>query len=97
MRKIVSVAEVEGVRVVPHVWGTGVAVAAALQMLAVLPHHPPRHEPRAPWLEFDQTPHPLRDDVLAAPFAHDGGVVAIPTGAGLGVEINRNALSALAI
>jgi D-galactarolactone cycloisomerase len=30
-----------GVRVNPHVWGTGVGLAASLQLIAALPHNPP--------------------------------------------------------
>ena len=97
MRKIYAMAEVAAVRVVPHVWGTGIAVAAALQILAILPYHPPRHEPRAPWLEFDQTPNPLRDDILCAPFRHQNGIVAVPDGPGLGVEVNAAALAAFRV
>jgi D-galactarolactone cycloisomerase len=36
-KKIADMAAAHGVRYVPHVWGTGVALAAALQLLAVLP------------------------------------------------------------
>ncbi|GMG85152.1 D-galactarolactone cycloisomerase [Paralimibaculum aggregatum] len=96
MRKIVAMAETEGVRVVPHVWGTGVAIAAALQMLAVLPPSPPRHVPRAPLLEFDQTDNPFREAVLAAPFTLADGAVAVPAGPGLGIEIDRAALARFA-
>ena len=39
-KKIAAMAETFGVRCVPHVWGTGIAIAAALQFLAVLPPHP---------------------------------------------------------
>jgi D-galactarolactone cycloisomerase len=96
MRKIVAMAETAGVRVTPHVWGTGVAVAASLHMLATLPPQPGRHAARAPWLEFDRTPHPYRMAVLAAPIEHRGGVVAVPDGPGLGVEIDRGALARFA-
>ena len=96
MRKVVSLAETAGVRVVPHVWGTGVAVAASLHMLAAIPPQPARHRPREPWLEFDRTPHPYRMAVLREPIEHRGGRVAIPSGPGLGVEIDREALAAFA-
>jgi D-galactarolactone cycloisomerase len=96
MRKIAAMAETAGVRLVPHVWGTGVAVAASLHMLATLPPQPGRHVARHPWLEFDRTPHPYRMAVLQAPIEHDRGMVAVPSGPGLGVEIDRAALAAFA-
>lgn len=92
MRKIVSQAETAGIRVVPHVWGTGVAVAASLQMLAVIPPQPARHAIRDPWLEFDRTPHPYRMAVLETPIEHHQGRVDIPSAPGIGIKINRKAI-----
>ena len=62
----------------------GIGLAAALQLLAVLPAHPLRRTPREPMLEFDRSEHPFRQAVLAAPLEHRRGVVAIPDGPGLG-------------
>src|SRR5215471_14659792 len=60
-KKIADMAAAHGVRYVPHVWGTGVALAAALQLLAVLPSAtPPSLNPVEPMLEFDRTEHPIR-------------------------------------
>ena len=92
MRKIVSMAETAGVRVVPHVWGTGIAIAASLQMLSVLPPQPPRHGSRSPLLEFDQTHNPFRLSILKTPVFHDHGIVKIPEGPGLGIQIQRDVL-----
>lgn len=91
-RKIAAMAETAGVRVAPHVWGTGVAVAAALHAIAALPPSPPRHGPRAPLLEFDRTPNPFRMAVLTEPIGCRAGIVRVPEGPGLGVEIDRAAL-----
>lgn len=93
IRKIAAMAETVGVRLIPHVWGTGIAVAAALQVLAVLPPVPKRHAPSDPWLEFDQTENPFRMAVLTKPIQHQRGRVAIPEGPGLGVEVDRQALA----
>ncbi len=91
-KKIADMAAAFGVRYIPHVWGTGVALAASLQLLAVLPHSPLRRTPREPLLEFDRSEHPFRQAVLARPIEHVQGVVQIPDGPGLGIEINREAL-----
>ncbi|RMD95371.1 MAG: mandelate racemase/muconate lactonizing enzyme family protein [Alphaproteobacteria bacterium] len=88
-RKIVAMAETAGLRVVPHVWGSGVAVAAALHAIAALPPIPKRHAAAPVMLEFDRTPNPWRMDVLARPIEHEGGIVPVPEGAGLGIEVNR--------
>ena len=82
-----------GVRMIPHVWGTGIGLAAALQLLAVLPHNPPSNRPWEPMLEFDRSEHPARQAIMTRPIEHENGIVAIPTGPGLGIEIDRDALA----
>jgi D-galactarolactone cycloisomerase len=90
-------AEAFGVRYNPHVWGTGIAIAASLQLLAVLPAQtPPSLAPIEPMLEFDRTEHPIRQAILKQPIEHVGGVVRIPDGPGLGIEIDREALARFA-
>jgi D-galactarolactone cycloisomerase len=91
-KKIADMANAFGLRCNPHVWGTGVALAASLQLLAVLPHNPPGLHPLEPWLELDQSEHPVRMAVLREPIVREGGWVAVPQGPGLGIEIDRAAL-----
>ncbi len=92
-KKIADMAAAFGVRYVPHVWGTGIGLAAALQLIAALPDVPPRHTPHPPILEFDRSEHPFRQSVLKTPIEHEGGRVAIPAGPGLGIEIDRDAIA----
>jgi D-galactarolactone cycloisomerase len=91
-KKVADMALAFGVRYVPHCWGTGVARAAALQLLAVLPHNPPALFPAEPLLEFDMSEHPIRDAITCEPIVASGGWVSMPTGPGLGIEIDRAAL-----
>jgi D-galactarolactone cycloisomerase len=91
-KKIADMAAAFGVRYVPHVWGTAIGLAAALQLIAVLPPMPLRLTPREPLLEFDRSEHPFRQAVVTEPIQHVKGRVRIPTGPGLGIEINRTAL-----
>jgi D-galactarolactone cycloisomerase len=96
-KKIADMAAAFGVRYNPHVWGTGIAIAASLQLLAVLPPHtPPSLSPLEPMLEFDRTGHPIRQELLTQPIEHRRGVVAIPEGPGLGIEIDRDTLARFA-
>ncbi len=93
-KKIADQAYSYGVRFAPHVWGTGVAIAAALQLLAVIqPSTPPSLHPEEPMLEFDRTEHPIRAELLTERIEHMDGVVSVPQGAGLGIDIDRRALS----
>ena len=96
-RKIADMAEAFGIRYNPHVWGTGIAIAASLQLLAVLPPHtPPSLAPLEPLLEFDRTEHPIRQAILTRPIEHKAGVVRVPDGPGLGIEVDRKALARFA-
>ncbi|MDR2450407.1 MAG: mandelate racemase/muconate lactonizing enzyme family protein [Candidatus Accumulibacter sp.] len=92
-KKIADMTAAYGLRYSPHVWGTGIAVAASLQLLAVLPSlTPPSFHPIEPLLEFDRTEHPFRMKILTQPIEHARGKVAVPQGPGLGIEIDRDAL-----
>ncbi|KLK94468.1 mandelate racemase [Microvirga vignae] len=97
MRRIADLAALYGVRCVPHVWGTGIAIAAGLQFIAALPPNPQRVNPIEPILEFDRTHNPFRQAVLTRAIEHQSGVVRIPDGPGLGIEINRSALEEYAL
>jgi D-galactarolactone cycloisomerase len=92
MKRIADLAALHHIRVVPHVWGTAVQIAASLQFIAAMVPSPVRLNPIEPILEFDRTDNPFRQAVITRPIEHDEGVVAIPDGPGLGVEINRDAL-----
>ncbi|MEZ5844206.1 MAG: mandelate racemase/muconate lactonizing enzyme family protein [Hyphomicrobiaceae bacterium] len=91
-KKIADMAAAFGVRYVPHIWGTGIGLAAALNLIAVLPHSPPRYRAREPLLEFDRSEHPFRQAVLRAPIEHVAGRVTIPDAPGLGIDIDRAAI-----
>ncbi len=93
-KKIADMALAYGVRFAPHVWGTGIAVAAAVQLLAVVPWWtPPSLQPVEPMLEFDRTEHPVRSALLQQPVAPVNGYVTVPTAPGLGIEVNRDVLT----
>jgi D-galactarolactone cycloisomerase len=97
-KKIADMAEAFGIRYNPHVWGTGIAIAASLQLLAVLPTHTPTSlNPLEPMLEFDRTEHPIRQAILKQPIEHVRGVVRVPDGPGLGIEVDREALKRFAV
>lgn len=96
LRQILAFSSTAGVPVIPHVWGSGIAVAAALQAIAALPLVPHTANPvplqNEPVIEFDRKHNPLRDDLLDQKFALEEGRVTIPTGAGLGVSVNEAVL-----
>jgi D-galactarolactone cycloisomerase len=97
MRRIADMASLHGVRLVPHVWGTAVQIAASLQFMSAQLPNPVRPQPLDPILEFDRTENPFRQAVVTKPLEHVDGVVAIPDGPGLGIEIDRAALAQYAL
>jgi D-galactarolactone cycloisomerase len=91
-RKIAALASAFGVECVPHAWGSAIGLAATIQFLAALPDQPPAFRPMPPMLEFEQTPNPLRDELAREPIVQREGIVAVPRGPGLGIEIDRAVL-----
>ena len=93
MRKIAALASAFGVECVPHAWGSAIGLAATVQFLAALPDQPPAFRPIPPMLEFEQTPNPLRDALAREPIVQRRGIVAVPDGPGLGIEVDREVLA----
>ncbi len=91
-RHTVALAQSHGVQINPHVWGSGVAQAASLQLIAALPvtHH--AVFPMQPILEYDTSSHPFRRDLISPAVIQRDGSVDVPQGPGLGIEINRGVL-----
>jgi len=90
MLKVIAMASAANLPVVPHVWGTSVGLAAALQLFAALPHFPERRFPADPLFEYDRSPHPFRDGVTREQFAMREGYLDIPERPGLGVTLDRD-------
>ncbi len=94
--KIRSLSILYNTLLVPHVWGSGVAFAAALQAISTIPQIPytAKDVPlqNTPMVEFDQSPNPLRDDLLVEKFHLEEGSVIVPDKPGLGVSIDVDIL-----
>lgn len=88
-RHIVALAQSHGIQVNPHVWGSAIAQAASLQLIAALPvaHH--SLFALEPILEYDRSTHPFRQHLITEPIQQMNGWVEIPSGPGLGVEVDR--------
>jgi D-galactarolactone cycloisomerase len=83
-RRVADAASAANVQCLPHVFGSAVALAASLQVLATLSGDP--------MLEFDRTPNPIREDLAVDPIENEGNEVPVPDGPGLGVEIDPDTL-----
>ncbi len=91
-RHVIALAQANGVQVNPHVWGSAIAQAASLQLMASVPvaHHGVFAE--EPIFEYDRSSHPFRQQLVAEPVEQRDGWIAIPTRPGLGVTVDRAVL-----
>jgi D-galactarolactone cycloisomerase len=79
-RRVTALAHAHGLAVAPHVWGSALLWAASLQLTAATPN--------CVIFEFCQAYYPLLYDLLTTPVAVDpDGLVNVPSGPGLGVEL----------
>jgi len=96
MHQVGLMSQAFGVKFNPHFWGTGISFAAALHSLAVQPigqigqTNIPYHNESV--LEFDQTPHPIRENLTEPFFTQSNSRVVVPSTPGLGIEIDESAL-----
>jgi D-galactarolactone cycloisomerase len=92
VKKIAAMANTFGVDVIPHSWGTGIALHAAMHLIANLDPSPGRMYQSAPWMELDRTENDLRDVLTGPLIAPKNGLLDVPEKPGLGVEVNDKAL-----
>ena len=87
-KHIIALAHSFGVEVNPHVWGSAIAQAASIQVIAAIPttHH--SIFARSPILEYDQSSHPFRRDLLNKPIELEDGFVNVSSKPGLGIDVN---------
>jgi len=83
----------EHLRISPHVWGTGIGLAAAVQFVASLPNYPHgAHVPFPPLVEYDVGRNALQNDIFVEPLRYADGYLDVPTGPGLGVTLDEAAV-----
>lgn len=88
VRRVVDLAALHGVEVVPHNWKTGINAAAARHLQAA--------SANVPLIEM-LTPHlhvsPLRQDLVHPEPVVEDGVLPLPAGPGLGIELDRETVA----
>jgi D-galactarolactone cycloisomerase len=83
-RRIAWMAREHGVRFIPHGWNTAVGLAADLQLASAFPE--------TDLVEY-LSGSPFIDEIVASRWKLDAdGMLSIPDRAGLGIELNRDAL-----
>lgn len=87
-KRVCTMAEERGLTIVPHLWKSGISIAAAAHMAATTPN--------CAFIEFlpeQLCESALRRELVAGELTMVDGVIPLPTRPGLGVELNRSALN----
>jgi L-rhamnonate dehydratase len=84
-RKIVHMAEMANVLVIPHSWSSDLLTAASLHLNAF--------QRRAEFIEFNTSQGPLSRALVKEPLRMVDGYLAVPDGPGLGVEVNEDTIA----
>lgn len=83
----------EHLRISPHVWGTGIGLAAAVHFVASLPSYP--HSDNVPFptmVEYDMGRNALQNELFVEPIRCVDGWLEVPKGPGLGITLNPEAV-----
>ncbi|MGI8973124.1 MAG: mandelate racemase/muconate lactonizing enzyme family protein [Gaiella sp.] len=83
-RQIALLERTATIEIVPHCFSTGVLVAASLHFVATLD--------RPTWSEYSVADSLLVNGILAEPFVLRNGRLDVPTGPGLGIELDQDAV-----
>jgi D-galactarolactone cycloisomerase len=92
LERAVALAQAFGADYSPTGWGTGLLIAASLQMRAAARPERTLPFPELEWIEYDVTDNPLREAILLQPIRPENGLLRVPGGPGLGVTVNPEAL-----
>jgi L-alanine-DL-glutamate epimerase-like enolase superfamily enzyme len=83
-RKIVHMAELSNVLVIPHSWSSDLLTAASLHLNAF--------QRRAVFVEFNTAQGPLSRSMVKEPLRLVDGYISVPCGPGLGVEVDEQTI-----
>jgi L-alanine-DL-glutamate epimerase-like enolase superfamily enzyme len=86
-KRVCDLAKTRGIKIVPHLWKTGISIAAAAHMAAATPH--------CAFIEFlpaNLCESTLRKELVTDELQLVNGLAPVPTRPGLGVELDRSAL-----
>ena len=88
-----ELAQLSSVACIPHCWAGALTLVATMHICSLLAEPSRMPGVDAPPVEFDITENPFRDNVVVGdPFKLSDGCLELPSGPGLGVEIDETAL-----
>ena len=90
---ICEMARLFSIQPLPHCWAGAIVITATLQLNSLLPQHFQGFAGGdEPMQEFDVYENPFRDEIVAKKLEIKDGYFDVPTGPGLGIEINEDAV-----
>jgi D-galactarolactone cycloisomerase len=87
---VAEMARLWGITAMPHCNGGAIIIAATAHLVSLLPDASWARQTEEPMLEYDLMENPFRDELLVKPLEIKAGRLAVPTGPGLGIEIDEN-------
>lgn len=94
---IADMATIHGATTVPHASNNAIGIAASLQIVATIPDATRSPSVPDPLLEYGIDENPNRERLLVEPAALEDGYLELPTGPGLGIEIDEVYLRSAAV
>lgn len=91
-KRIATLAQAYSKDVIPHTWGTWIAINAATHFVGNLDKNPGRMYNGLPTMELDRTENALRDEVTKSDIKVENGIIKVPLSPGLGVDVDIDAL-----
>jgi len=91
-KRISTLASVYGVDLIPHTWGTAIGIHVALHFISNLELIPGRMNQPDFLMEYDQTENALREELTYPSVRMKDGMIDIPQGPGLGLDVNEDVL-----
>jgi len=91
-KRISTLASVYGVDLIPHTWGTSIGMHVALHFISNLELIPGRMNQPDFLMEYDQTENALREELTYPSVRMKDGMIDVPQGPGLGLDVNEDVL-----
>src|SRR5262245_4719082 len=89
---VAELARLWGIQCAPHVWAGGLVTAATTHLVSLLPDPSWSRCAETPMLELGTTENPFLADFFVEPLEFRDGFMSVPTGPGLGVEVDEDRL-----
>ena len=94
---IAEMAALSGIRCFPHCWGSDILIDATVHLVSLLPDPHWGLPTDTPLLELDQSENPWRNGLAKGAFPLEDGMIRVPSGPGLGIEVDEDMVREYAV